>query len=123
MTYTLILDNPGPDLSGVRLTDTLPSEVHYLGDLWASAGSYGASGGSGPTVLTWTGAVKGGQPVTITYGVTVGLDVSSATTVRNEAFLADGQGRVWTLEATAFVGGQAAYLPLIQKAWAPGGRP
>ena len=35
----------GSVLDGVCVTDTLPSEVVYAGDVWASQGSYGEAGG------------------------------------------------------------------------------
>ena len=122
LTYTLLLENPGPDLPGVRVTDTLPVELQVLGDLWASAGSYGASVGPGPTVITWTGTVQDGQPVTITYGVTISQGINGPTAVLNRALVDDGQGLVWELEAAVIVNGYAVLMPLIQKDWQPGGR-
>jgi uncharacterized repeat protein (TIGR01451 family) len=111
LTYTITLNNPGPDLAGARLTDTLPVEVDYLGDLWASSGSYGQSGG----VITWAGGVTGGVPVTITFGVSVKAQVKAPQVIRNTAFVDDGQGNVWQRQATVIANGLPAYLPIVTR--------
>jgi len=120
LTYTLLLDNPGPDLGGVRVTDTLPAEVHYLSNVWASAGQCGASDEQGTTIITWTGTVSMAQPVTITYGVSISQEISHATVIVNKAVVADGQGPSWDLRAVAVVNGHAAYLPTVYKGWGSG---
>lgn len=111
LTYTIRLENPGPALPGVRVSDTLPAEVHYLGTLAASAGSYGYENG----VITWTGTVDGGEPVTITYGVTIGLHISLPLSIVNNARIDDGRGIIWDRQAVVIVGGYAFYLPLVEK--------
>ena len=111
LTYTLRLENPGPALPGVRVTDTLPAQVTYRGDLWASAGTSGEENG----VITWTGTVEMGQPVTITYGVTVSVGISGPTTILNAALINDGRGQVWERTATVIVNARAVYLPLIRR--------
>jgi len=111
LTYTLRLENPGLALPGVRVTDTLPAQVTYRGDLRASAGSYGQENG----VITWTGTVEAAQAVTITYGVTVSAGISGPTAIRNVALIGDGRGQVWERAATVIVSGRAVYLPLIRR--------
>jgi uncharacterized repeat protein (TIGR01451 family) len=111
LAYTILLDNPGPALHDVRLTNSLPAELTYLGDLWASEGSYGQASGT----ITWTGSVAAGRPVTITYGVTVGLAVPAAYVLANRAVVEDGQGSALELEARTVVGGFGIYLPLMQR--------
>jgi uncharacterized repeat protein (TIGR01451 family) len=111
LTYTITLRNPGPVLSGVRVTDTLPAEVYYLGDLWASTGSYDQAGG----VITWTGSVSTGTPVTITFGVTISQHITTPYIILNTALLDDGLGNVLHREAVALANGYTVYLPLIPK--------
>ncbi len=111
LTYTITLHNPGPELPGVRVTDTLPSGVHYLGDLWASAGSCGEASG----VITWTGEVPAAAPVTITFGVTISAQLTTPHTIVNTALLDDGLGNILERQATVIANGYAIYLPVIQR--------
>jgi len=111
LTYTIHLKNPGSDLLSARVTDTLPAEVYYLGDLWASSGSYGEQDG----VITWAGAVRTGEVVTITYGVTVSRQITLPTALVNEALIDDGLGNVLLRQAVAIARGHAVYLPFILK--------
>jgi uncharacterized repeat protein (TIGR01451 family) len=119
LTYTITLRNPGPTLPTVHVTDTLPADVYYLGDLWASSGSYGAAdGGSGEpgrTVITWAGAVAAAVPITITFGVTVSEQLTTSQALSNTARIDDGLGNVWQRQAVAIVNGYATYLPTILK--------
>lgn len=111
LTYTIVLRNPGPDLPAVRMTDTLPSGVSYLGNLWASSGSYADIGG----VITWNGSVSARQPVTITFGVTIGLGIVQPTYIGNVALIDDGAGNLWQRSAAVIVNGYAIYLPLVMR--------
>jgi hypothetical protein len=89
----------------------LPAEVNYLGDLWASAGSYGEAGG----VITWAGDVLPNGLVTITFGVTVGKQITTPHAIINSALIGDGRGNVWERQAVVIANGYAIYLPLIHK--------
>jgi uncharacterized repeat protein (TIGR01451 family) len=109
LTYTVILRNPGATLHGVRMTDTLPAEVGYLGDLWASSGSYGEAGG----IITWTGSVAGA--VTVTFGVTVSQPFTTPYAIVNTAWIDDGQGKQWQRQATIVVSGYRTYLPVVAR--------
>jgi uncharacterized repeat protein (TIGR01451 family) len=111
LTYTITLYNPGPVRPGVRMTDTLPAEVHYVGNLWASSSSYGYASG----VITWTGSVPADTPVTITFGVTVSEQITTPYAIVNTALINDGLGSVWQRQAVAIVNGQAVYLPLVTR--------
>jgi uncharacterized repeat protein (TIGR01451 family) len=111
LTYTIRLENPGPDLAGARVTDTLPAEVHYAGNLWASSGMYGEAGGT----ITWTGDVPAGEPVTITFGATVGTEIAVPQAIVNMALIGDGRGNLWQPQATAIVDGYALYLPVVHR--------
>lgn len=112
LTYTVLLRNPGPAMSGVRVTDTLPADVQYAGWIWASSGSYGEAGG----VITWNGTVSATIPVTLTYGITVAPGITAPTALINEARLRGSNGEEWTLRTTVIVSGYAAYLPSVMRA-------
>jgi uncharacterized repeat protein (TIGR01451 family) len=111
LTYTIRLENAGPLWPDVRVTDTLPVEVYYLGDLWASAGSYGEAGG----VITWTGDVLANWLVTMTFGVTVSEQITGPHAIVNTALIDDGRGSIWERRSAMVVNGYAIYLPLLHK--------
>ena len=110
LSYTIRLENSGPALPAVSVTSTLPAEVTYLGDLWASSGSYGEASG----VITWTGTVAAGVPVTITYSATVDGGLTDPTAIVNPVLLDDGLGNVDERSAVAIANGLAAYLPIVR---------
>jgi uncharacterized repeat protein (TIGR01451 family) len=109
VTYTARLANPGPTLPSARLTDTLPAELTYRGDLWASSGAVDDAGG----VLRWWGEVAPERPVTVTWTATVDPDIAVPAAVVNTAALADGRGHLLHRTAVVVVDGLGTYLPLI----------
>jgi uncharacterized repeat protein (TIGR01451 family) len=109
LTYTVHLENPGPALEGVWVTDTLAAEVTYRGDLWASSGTYGEAGG----VVTWTGTVDAVVPVTITFGATVSQQITMPQMIPNELLIDDGLGNVWSRQARVIANGYPSYLPVV----------
>ncbi len=109
LSYTIRLENPGPALPNVRLTDTLPSETHYLGNLWASAGSYGEAGG----IITWTGTLPAIRPITITFGLTVSEQLTMPQALVNTTQWNDGLGNVWQQQMVVIANGHPVYLPLV----------
>ena len=111
LTYTITLDNPGPALTNAQVTDTLPAEVYYLGNLWASAGSYGEAGG----VITWTGSMPTRTPITITFGVTISDQITTPYTIINTVQIDDGLGNVWQRRTIAIANGRLIHMPLILK--------
>jgi uncharacterized repeat protein (TIGR01451 family) len=112
LTYTIMLRNPfGPALPSARVTDTLPAEVHYLGNLWASSGSYGEDGG----IITWHGAVPAAVPVTITFGATVSEQITTPQAIVSSALIDDGLGNVLEYRPMVIANGLVVYLPVIQR--------
>lgn len=110
LAYLVRLSNPaGPTLVGARVTDTLPAGVVYANDLWASAGSYAYAGG----VITWTGSVQAGIPVTITFGATIHQPLPDPIALINEAIIDEGDGRTFMRQAVTIVNGRTIYLPVI----------
>ncbi len=111
LTYTIRLKNPGLTLRSVHVTSTLPLEVTYLGNLWASSGSYSEAGG----VITWAGVVTTSKPVTITFGVTVDAGITTPTAIINPVLMDDGLGNILSGQAVVIVNGYGIYLPLVRK--------
>jgi len=109
LTYSIHLENPGPILKSVHVTDTLSVDVSYLGDLWASSGIYSETGG----VITWSGNVGPLTPVTITFSAAVGGHVTTPLALFNTALIDDGLGHVLTRQAVAIANGFGVYLPFI----------
>jgi uncharacterized repeat protein (TIGR01451 family) len=115
LTYTLTLRNPGPVLYGVRVTDTLPAEAAYLGNVWVSAGLAGFNSGLGPNgTLTWTVNVPTGA-VTMTFGLQVMASVTAPTAIRNTVLSNDGLGPVWQQASMVIANAETIYLPLSQR--------
>jgi uncharacterized repeat protein (TIGR01451 family) len=109
LTYTLTLRNLGVSAPSACLTDTLPAQVQYAGNLWMSTGVGLYSGG----VVTWSGSVTSDAPVTIHFNVTVDPALSSPSAIVNTAYVNDGAGQVLTRTASAIADGYAVYLPVV----------
>jgi len=109
LTYTVLLKNTGPILPTARVTDTIAPEVHHRGNLYASSGTYGEASG----VITWAGSVASGIPITITYSVTVGAQITAPHVLSPRATIDDGRGNIWHRQATTIVNGRAIYLPTV----------
>jgi uncharacterized repeat protein (TIGR01451 family) len=111
LTYTIQLKNPGPALPNVYVTNTLPTKVHYLGNLQASYGTYGEVGG----VITWTGTLYVMTPVTVTFGVTVSEQTTTPQPLINTTQWDDGLGHAWQQQLVVIANGYPAYLPMVRK--------
>ena len=107
-TYTLTLAGSGPVLHGVHVTDTLPAQGTYLGNVQASAGSPAYTGS--PPAITWTGNVSTSVPVTITFSLQ--LNTSAPTVISDTALSDDGLGQLWRRSATTIGNAKTVYLPL-----------
>jgi hypothetical protein len=64
-------------------------------------------------VITWTGAVPAGEPVTITYSAGLGTQVTSPLAIANTARIDDGLGNLWERSAVVIANGYGTYLPLV----------
>ncbi|MBI5564631.1 MAG: VCBS repeat-containing protein [Chloroflexi bacterium] len=112
LTYTIVLTNPGPLLSAVRVTDALPLNASFIaGSVNASSGSWGLSG----NVLTWTGVVSSTRRVTVTYIMTTSSAITLPTAIVNTVLLNDGLGRVLNRSVAAILNAFDVYLPLLRK--------
>ena len=111
LTYQLTLRNPSRrhDLPGVLLTDPVPSHTTFVqGSLWASDELCAYAG----DVITWTGTVSVGAPVTVTFQVTVD-QAPGPRAVVNRAVLDDGVGATRTLQATTLIDPVRYYFPIV----------
>ena len=73
LTYSIILRNAGSPAAGIHMTDTLPDEVNYQGNLSASAGNASFSNGT----VTWMGDVSQASQVTVTFDVALDAQMTS----------------------------------------------
>lgn len=81
VTFTLVLSNTGrAPAEGVWVQDVLPSGLNYIsGTLEATAGTYGIQNG----VITWTGSITTGQPVTLSFATGLDPDLEPGTHLTN----------------------------------------
>lgn len=111
ISYTILLQNPGPALEAATMTDTLPSGVAFAGNLTASLGTASESSG----VITWQGVVSAADPVTIQFDALVSAAISEPQAIVNTAVINDGEGHILQREAMIIVNGHTVYLPLAAK--------
>jgi uncharacterized repeat protein (TIGR01451 family) len=108
VTVTIKLTNPGAPLVNVTATDTLPTELTYLGNAQVSCGAFNAVGNT----LTWTGAVPMNVPVIVTFQVELSSTLSGRPMISNSLTISYGRGQSLTRQAAVIVNGLNHYLPL-----------
>jgi uncharacterized repeat protein (TIGR01451 family) len=113
VTYTIVLTNAADLAMTVRLTDTLPDQVSYLGPLAYPNGDGDYAAG----VITWTGTVYTTTPTYIAWPVQVNADAPYSTTIANTALIRDPFGRTPAGPALVLVPPRRAYLPIISRDW------
>lgn len=111
VTFRLILSDPlGAPIQPLRVRNALPSGLAFVpGSLHASRGTAGESGG----VITWSGAVRSGKPVTITFQARIDPAISGPRVIVNTAQVSGG--RAETYRATLVVNGYGAWAPLARR--------
>ena len=109
VTYTIALLGSGQALT---LTDDLPVQVSAPGPVQVSGGS-AASYDTSKRRLTWLGSPAAGQPVTITFPVTV--QVSGPLAVVNTAVLTDTNVNVFYVAATFIANAHQVWLPVVRR--------
>jgi hypothetical protein len=107
--YTLALLGNGQALT---LTDDLPTQVSAPGLIEVSGGSIADYDGKTHR-LTWNDSPDVGEPVTITFPVTV--QVAGPLAVYNTAVLTDAKGRISTDRAVFIVDPHCVWLPLVMR--------
>jgi uncharacterized repeat protein (TIGR01451 family) len=115
VAYTLTLTNTTDAAIVVRLTDTLPAQVSYLGPLTYSNGSGGHSSG----VVTWTGTVLTGTPTSLAWTAQIAFDTPYSTTISNTATVSDTYGLFQTDPTLILVPPRRFYFPLMLRDFYP----
>jgi uncharacterized repeat protein (TIGR01451 family) len=111
ITFTIILRNTGKKAPGIHMTDNLPSELEFQGNLSASSGSAGYANGT----ITWTGDVTTTEPVTITFSVTLVSQITTVQLITNTAIIEDGLGGELQRKVIIIANGIAVYLPIATR--------
>jgi uncharacterized repeat protein (TIGR01451 family) len=104
--YQLRVENIGTTTS-VSVTDTLPNQVTWTGDLTATQGTPIFDAGQ----ILWQGEVVPSQPMTITYAVSLNQCLTAGTTLLNIAEFDDGVNGIITGKVQLEVSNAAPSLP------------
>lgn len=115
VTYILTLTNTADTTMAVRLTDTLPAQVSYLGPLTYSHGSGSYSAGD----ITWTGTVLTSASGSLTWAVQIAFDTPYSTTISNTAIVSDTYGLFQTDPTLILVPPHRSYFPLLLRSFYP----
>ncbi|MBN1815163.1 MAG: DUF11 domain-containing protein [Anaerolineae bacterium] len=117
LTYTIYVENTTPDTIDAWITDTLPTEVDYVGGLqWLGAGDASYADG----VITWTcDSFPWGTKALITFTVQISPNLDSATVVNTAEFT--GSGRLIT--STVSTGVSPGELGVLKTIDSPTVRP
>jgi len=110
LTYTITLRNPGQRLNNASMTDPLPPQLAFVGNLWASSGIASYSNG----IVSWNGAVSPSDDVVIHFDTSVDAGIIAPTVIDNTATIADGTGHNWQRQALVYVLGIPIFLPLVR---------
>ncbi len=113
ITYTLALLGSGQPLT---VTDRLPTQVSAPGTIQVSGGP-AANYDVGQHQLIWTGSPATGQPVTITFPVTV--QSSGPLALNNTAVLTDSDAHVTDDTAVLLVDPRQIWVPVVMKSVTP----
>lgn len=111
VTITFTLRNTGIQSDFGTLTNPLPAHLTFLGDLTASSGTPGYSGG----VVTWEGALLPGAVVTIQFDAMVDAALTEPIGIVNIGTLASQWAAPRELRAVLVVNGFKLHLPLIRR--------
>jgi uncharacterized repeat protein (TIGR01451 family) len=111
ITYTITLRNPGAIIANVQITDTLPSDLIYSGNLSATSGSASQLNGT----ITWTGNSDYWTPVIIKFDATLNSSITEPRAIINTVNVNGGAGSTLTLQALVIVNGLETFLPSVHR--------
>jgi uncharacterized repeat protein (TIGR01451 family)/CSLREA domain-containing protein len=115
LTYTLIVSNSGGlNATGVVISDTLPAELNFVGPVTIQ-GSPG-SPGTPPTLASGL-TIAAGRRITLTFPVTVNVDLAAGTIITNIAAVTSTEISRPALAVSVFStsDNNSVYLPLLLK--------
>lgn len=98
VTYDFFLANTGLLTSTAALTDSIPAHTAYVSGSVTCGGACGYDPGT--DVITWSGDIAAGSPVTLTFAVTLTDALADMTFITNTATLDDGAGTLYELTDT-----------------------
>ena len=102
LTYTLVLTNGSPaSAGGTLVTDTLPTEVTWTGDVEADGGHTQVQEGT----LKWQGTIPASTTYAITLTVRVNAGLPTGTLITNTAWIDDRSGGITETNAVTVTTG------------------
>jgi titin len=112
LTYAITLTNTGNVDATARMTDTLSSEVTWVGEFSASSGTI--TWEEPNNRLLWQGIVGVGGSVLITFQVSANEDLIEGEIISNEAFVNNGAKFVFNIHAQdVTVVSRHLFLPIV----------
>ena len=109
LTYTVTICNIGTQDTTVYITDSIPVDTVYEGNLSFSSGSASYDAGPPPQV-NWSGVVSAGSCISVTFEVSITLSASGIIT--NVAEVTDSVlGETFYLSTTTSVAGLSLITP------------
>ena len=109
--FSIVLRNPGAVFTSVQVTDTLPPELTYAGNLAVTSGSASQAGGT----ITWSGSVDYWTPVIISFDATLSSQISGPEAVVNTIQINPGSGSPIIRQATVVVNGLKLFFPQLRR--------
>jgi uncharacterized repeat protein (TIGR01451 family) len=110
LTFNITLRNPGQTLNNASLTDPIPPELTYQGNLWASSGNASYLNGT----VSWNGAVGSSEEVVIRFDAIVSGEIISPTAIVNTATIATEASHTWQRQARIYLFTTPVFLPLVR---------
>ena len=118
VTYTLVLTNAGPQVTGVTIRDVMPPDIQFVGPVTLYPPDAGVVGSAPPELVTSL-VISAHQQVTVTFPVMV-LAPPDGTLVLNTAWAESPElSKPARADVTLIVEWYKKYLPLIQKLISP----
>jgi uncharacterized repeat protein (TIGR01451 family) len=109
--YQIQLVNQGAPSNEVSMQDILPGGVTFGGNLVASSGTVTYING----IITWTGGVVAGAPVSITFDAAVNNMVTDGQVITNTVQIENSRGDVIERKAIFIVNGNLLFLPICSR--------
>ena len=108
-TYRIEIHNPGPPLSNISVSASLPAETTFNGSLSASSGAANYSAGQ----VTWSGSIAIEQTLTILWEVVVNPGLSGPHQLVGQLAVQDNLGASYAHQAIVAVNSQPIFLPYL----------